>query len=433
MKPFYLIVALIFYSQTLIAQVIQHQEKLIEHIKDHNFRKIHRQFDENLSKNVSVLFLKKSLNALEKAIGSYQSHGKTEIVKSSKNIEYITPLYFKKGCLIMGSSLNDDGRLSKFYLKKKSYTLPPYGQGLSYYKEDLTIESGPYKLPGEIIYPIRASQKLPLFIFVHGSGPNDRYESDGLIKVFKDMYLGLVSQGIACMVYDKRTFVYHKQFDSLQYTLWDETVEDAINAFKLAKMKTEIDTNQIFIIGHSQGGYALPLILKGCNGVKGGVSMAGCARPLDVLLEYQYKYLTALDGKVSMAEKLFLKKEQKKIDFIRSDQFQSSPPYLKALNYWPSEFWKNIKSYQPVEELKALDCPILFLQGDRDYQVTDEDLKLWKSACLEKKEWSFISYPKLNHRFIEGEGKPTPWEYLNGGNIPLYVSEDIVKWMMVLD
>ncbi len=433
MKRSILYLGFILSSLGAIGQGISNQEKLIHQIKHHKFRTIHRQFDENLSKHVSLLFLKKSFNALEKAIGTYHSHGKTKIIHSGKDLEYITPLYFKKGCLILGAAYNDKGQLNKFYLKRKAYSLPHYGQGLGYYKEDIFIESGKYKLPGEIIYPLNISKKLPLFIFVHGSGANDRYESDGQIQVFKDMYLGLVSQGFACLIYDKRTFVYKKQFDSIQFTLWDETVEDAINAFKLAKTKSEIDTNQIFIIGHSQGGYAIPLILKGCKGVKGAVSMAGCSRPLDVLLEYQYKYLANQDGKVSLAEKVFLRKEQKKIDFVRSEQFLTAQPVLKVLNYWPSNFWKDIKSYRPVDELKTLDCPVLFLQGDRDYQVTDDDLKLWKSACLEKKQWSFISYPKLNHRFIEGEGQPTSWEYLNGGNVPLYVSEDIALWLKTLN
>lgn len=43
-----------------------------------------------------------------------------------------------------------------------------------------------------------------------------------------------------------------------------------------------------------------------------------------------------------------------------------------------------MKNYKPVEILKTLDMPVLFLQGDRDYQVTNEDLKLWKTGYLEK-------------------------------------------------
>jgi len=119
----------------------------------------------------------------------------------------------------------------------------------------------------------------------------------------------------------------------------------------------------------------------------------------------------------------------KKIRFVRSEKLFTSKPKAYLLGYWPTLFWRDIKTYDPLSELKALDVPVLFLQGDRDYQVTDKDFAKWKSAYLEKKYWSFISYSKLNHLFIEGEGKPNPYEYWNGGNIPQYVIKDMVDWI----
>ena len=351
------------------------------------------------------------------------------IVKGKKTDQYITIVYFEKGSLKLTTSLSDKGEINRITLTPKVYTLPTFGNNLVYNKEDVVIISGKYNLPGEIVYPKDLSKKVPLVIFVHGSGANNRYEGIGPIKVFKDIYLGLLTKGISCMIYDKRTLVYKMEFDTMQFTLWDETVTDAVNAFKLAKTRPDVDTNQIYIIGHSLGGYALPLILKNCNGVKGGISLAGCSRPIDALIEYQYHYLTELDGKVSVPEKLFLKKEMKKVHFVRSDKLLTSKPKLKLLGYWPTAFWIDVKNYKPVEVLKTLDMPVLFLQGDRDYQVTNEDLKLWKTGYLEKKNWSFISYPKLNHLFIEGEGKPNPSEYFNGGNVPMYVIEDISGWV----
>ena len=42
---------------------------------------------------------------------------------------------------------------------------------------------------------------------------------------------------------------------------------------------------------------------------------------------------------------------------------------------------------------------------------------------------TFISYPKLNHLFIEGEGKSTPAEYSTPGNVARVVVDDIAKWI----
>jgi fermentation-respiration switch protein FrsA (DUF1100 family) len=409
-----------------------HQEKAILHFKNHHYKKIHKLFDEDLKKKINPSDLKKIWIELEKGFGKYKSHGITTLSKTKETDKYSTILYFKNGSLLLETGLDEKGKINGIFFKPKSYGLPEYGKNLVYSKEDITIKTGKYHLPGEIIYPKDLSKKVPLVIFVHGSGNNDRYENTGPVSVFKDMLLGLHNLGIASLVYDKRTLIYEKEYDSIQFTLWDETINDAVSAYKLAKTRPDIDTNQIFILGHSLGGYALPLILKNCPGVKGGISLAGCARPIDDLLVYQYKFLTELDGKVTLREKIFLRKANKKIKFVRSEKLFTSKPQINLLAYWPSEFWKDVKNYRPVEEVEKLKEPVLFLQGDRDYQVTNVDFELWKSIYLSKMNASFISYDKLNHLFIEGNGKPNPAEYWNGGNVPIYVMEDIADWIKSL-
>jgi len=41
----------------------------------------------------------------------------------------------------------------------------------------------------------------------------------------------------------------------------------------------------------------------------------------------------------------------------------------------------------------------------------------------------FKLYPKLNHLFIEGEGKSTPAEYQKVGHVAEEVIEDISDWV----
>ncbi len=72
---------------------------------------------------------------------------------------------------------------------------------------------------------------------------------------------------------------------------------------------------------------------------------------------------------------------------------------------------------------------MLFLQGERDYQVTMEDLAGWKKALGSRKDVEFISYPKLNHLFIEGKDNSTPAEYSAPGNVAKVVVDDIAKWI----
>jgi len=428
MKHFFLLVVLhtCYFG---IAQTFEKEERIIHFLEHSNFKQLKKQFSPELKSSLSKQKLEKIWNGIEKQFGNYKSHEASRSISISEGEKSRTRLCFEKGSLELETVFDENNLLIGIFLRPQSYNVPDYGKNLVYNKEDISINSGSYQLPGEILYPLNLSKKVPLVIFVHGSGANDRYESIGPVMVFKDLALGLLTKGVASMLYDKRSKVYKNFFDTAQFTIWDETVEDAINAFKLAKTKKDVDTNQIFIIGHSQGGYALPLILKNCRGARGGISMAGCSRPLDQVLEDQYHYLINLDGKVSLQEKIFLKRETKKIKLVRSDKMFKTAPKRRVLAYWPTAFWRDIKNYDPVNELKKLDIPVLFLQGERDYQVTEKDFNRWKSWFLEKYQWSFISYTKLNHLFIEGEGKPNPAEYWKGGNIPTYIIADIETWI----
>jgi dipeptidyl aminopeptidase/acylaminoacyl peptidase len=82
-----------------------------------------------------------------------------------------------------------------------------------------------------------------------------------------------------------------------------------------------------------------------------------------------------------------------------------------------------------VKLAKSNKKPVLIIQGERDYQVPLSEYKLWKDALVDYNNYMFTSFAKLNHLFMEGEGKSTPDEYSKRGNVPEYVIEEIAKWI----
>ncbi len=95
----------------------------------------------------------------------------------------------------------------------------------------------------------------------------------------------------------------------------------------------------------------------------------------------------------------------------------------------PPSYWKDLESYDPVALARQIAKPFLILQGERDYQVTMKDFELWQAGLKDRKDVSFKSYPKLNHLFLEGEGKSLPAEYSRPGQIPAYVLDDIAAFI----
>jgi hypothetical protein len=54
-----------------------------------------------------------------------------------------------------------------------------------------------------------------------------------------------------------------------------------------------------------------------------------------------------------------------------------------------------------------------------------QDFRLWQEPLEGKSNANYHSYPRLNHIFMEGEGKSTPIEYQTKGHVATYVIDDI--------
>jgi hypothetical protein len=58
-----------------------------------------------------------------------------------------------------------------------------------------------------------------------------------------------------------------------------------------------------------------------------------------------------------------------------------------------------------------------------------QDFRLWQQVLDGKPNIIFRSYPRLNHPFMEGEGKSTPMEYQMEGHVATYVIDDISSFI----
>ncbi|NMB43618.1 MAG: alpha/beta hydrolase, partial [Clostridiales bacterium] len=72
---------------------------------------------------------------------------------------------------------------------------------------------------------------------------------------------------------------------------------------------------------------------------------------------------------------------------------------------------------------------VLLLQGDRDYQVTAKQYNLWFNAFFEAENWTFKSYPELNHFMMKGEGNSYSSEYRVKNHVDQQVIQDIATFI----
>jgi dienelactone hydrolase len=316
------------------------------------------------------------------------------------------------------------------------YGPPPYADAAKFGETEVTVASGDWALPGTLTMP-KGDGPFPAIVLVHGSGPNDRDESLGPNKPFKDLAWGLATRGIAVLRYDKRSKVYQAKIlgdPKLEaaMTVREETIDDALAAAVLLGKAPGIDAKRVFILGHSLGGFLMPRIAVAARPLKiaGFISMAGLTRPLEDTILRQMSYLYGLAGAgVSEDDKKKLEALKAEVAKIKALTDADRTSTAKLLGAMPA-YWLDLRGYVPPEVAKSVKAPMLILQGGRDYQVTTEDLENWKKALGGRKDIEFHLYPKLNHLFFEGEGIVTPLEYMQKhGSVAPYVVDDIASWI----
>jgi dienelactone hydrolase len=284
-------------------------------------------------------------------------------------------------------------------------------------------------LPGTLAVPVGAGP-WPAVVLVHGSGPEDRDETVGANKPFRDLAWGLASLGVAVLRYEKRTKQYATKLAGkvLELTLQEETIDDALDAAGRLRSAEGIDARRVFVLGHSLGGLAIPRIGKGDAKIAGLIILAGSTRPLEDIIVEQLDYLASLDpaaaaaGASRLAE---LRAEARKVKQLTAADLSGTNLFFGG----SARYWLDLRAYDAAATARGLKQPLLILQGQRDYQATEADFEGWQRALGECHNATFKLYPELNHLFMAGEGKSRPSEYERSGHVAEGVIADIAAWI----
>ena len=402
----------------------------IDSLVAERFTEIEMSFTEELSKAIPGETLKAVWESIISTLGKFNEILDIKITEYKEYRIASVICDFERGTLEIQITFDKELRIAGLYFLqpqfKATYTPPSYANQDSFTEIEVMLGNGKWKLPGLLTLP-KTDKPYPAVVLVHGSGPNDKDETIGTNKPFKDLAWGLASRGIAVLRYEKRTRYYGEESLIEGFTVNEEVIEDAVSAVDFLYQREDIDKNKIFLLGHSLGGMLAPRIAEKTDKVRGIIMLAGTIKDLLEIIPKQAKYLASLDSKITEEEMREIEDLEKKIEDIKSSKVGKDENILGA----PGSYWLDLINYNPLESIKNLELPILVLQGDRDYQVTVDDFKLWQEELKDKPNVTFKLYKGLNHLFIYGEGKSTTEEYYRPGNVSQEVIEDIANWIKI--
>jgi dienelactone hydrolase len=356
-----------------------------------------------------------------RAFGAFRRAGAPEAQPRDGVVLVVVPLAFARGALDLKLVFQGEALVGLFYAPHKdpetSWRAPVYAAGMA--TREIEVKVGPAErpLPGTLTLPAGVG-KAPVVLLIPGSGPQDRDQSFGPNRPFRDIAAGLAARGVATLRFDKRTFVYPQEMAALANpTVRDEILDDAAAAVAWLAAHPELDARRIVVAGHSLGATLAPRIASQNAAVAAIAMLAPATGPLASGMVAQIRFLASLRSDPDPAQR---------VDAARPGD--EGPPFMGV----PLSYWADLNAHESAAEAAQLSIPLLVLRGGRDYQTTQADFDRLAHALAQKPRATLLSFPALNHLFMAGAGLPGPEDYFVAGHVALEAIDALAGFIAAL-
>ncbi len=310
------------------------------------------------------------------------------------------------------------------------YERPAYVDPDGFESREITVEAEDCSIDGVVTVPGgSATGEVPGVVLVHGAdqtGTADMDLTNGGSAPFEDLAEGLATEGVAVARYDRRTHACADSIDPATATLDSVSVDDALLAIERLRTVEAVDPDRVVVAGLGLGGRSVPRIARRDGNLAGGIPMAPPARSFPETFLTRFEHLANVgEFEWDQIQRLF-DQWSEQVDRIREGDYQSDEVVLG----YPGSLWDSISEYDHLGTARAVETPLLFLQGGRDYQATmADDFTLWQSELDGREATEFEQYGGLNHFFQSGEAPSVRTEYAVRNSVDGGVVTDIADWV----
>ncbi len=438
MRRLLLLLLLVFWGMLSQAQIKLYRaytDSLVARLQRDDFNAATRLLSEGLAQKLKAEQLAAVWEGLQLSHGKFVKAAGDSLFIHLKRPYYYRQWVFEKNTIKLEFTFGPDQRITSLQVLPAgatSYYLPPtYDQPDRYREFSLPIKHDTIVLPATLTLPV-SCKRCPLVVLLPDLGPQDKDHSIGPTKMFRDLAVGLAAKGIASYRFDKRTFRYGPELmaDLRLLTLETEMLEDVQAALHLLKQVTEIDSQQIHLLGLGLGGMAAGRVARFSRLAIRSFTLVGSSpRPLpDQLFDQMLPLLAEKSGEADWqpAAKVFAAQ----VALAKSSRLNNETPADSLPLQLPGPYWKYLQQTDLVNDFWFSNAALWVVRGERDYQSQASDLAAWEGRLAGRSNLRTESLPGLNHLLMPvAEGTTLLNHYQQPANVDIKFIERLTAYV----
>ncbi len=258
-------------------------------------------------------------------------------------------------------------------------------KGSRYEEQDMKIGRNPYVLDAKLTLPVGEAvidekEKPPVVILISDRDDSDMDGTLGYARntPLRDVAHGLALRGIASIRYNKRANQY-PDTASAEAGIREYLLKDAWMAIDSASYLNKINTRAVFVMAWGDACEYLPAIIEKRSRRVSGLIMVG-AKPT------KHEDMSYMD---------------------EATKTESDAKYFISKNNT---------------------IPLLFLQGDKDFETPLKFFEKWQSLLTGRAHTAYHQYKSLGHYLFPGSKEPSAKDYDVKQTVSSAVTADVANW-----
>ncbi|NIM52934.1 MAG: alpha/beta fold hydrolase [Gemmatimonadales bacterium] len=361
----------------------------------------------------------------------------------------------------IGGPFTQAGVAGTFWLKRGEPKPEAPAEPVPYLEEEVQFANGDVTLAGTLTLP-EGGGPHPAVVMITGSGPQNRDEELFGFKPFRIIADHLTRNGLAVLRYDDRG-VGGSTGNTMAATSSD-FADDALAAVRLLVERTEIDSEAIGLVGHSEGALVAAIAASRSPDLAFIVMLAGTAVSGEEILYAQSALIMRANGATDEEVSDNAALQRQIFEAVRTDEGWEAVrqgvevQIRRSIDDLPAErrqeitdvdslvasrveqqlvavrspWFRSFLDYNPATDLEHVRVPVLAVFGENDLQVPPAVNRVPMEQALQKAgnaDYTITVIPGANHLFLASEtGNPSEYATQEKVFVPELL-ETVTTWL----